>query len=151
MVELLRDIALSFCPASMRSVYRPNSSLHVLWAATLTGALEAFVFSRWLLHNYLAFLVERSQRYGAALQQQNKTTQGWFFLVFSFEYLLMHPLAWLLTYLSLEGVIRFGAGLCASEVIPSLPVVLAFKLKFAFQDRESRRRLRSQPAIPDSF
>src|SRR5215469_8653774 len=107
MVEVLRDTALAFCPASVRAVHRPNSSLHVLWGATLTGALEAFLCSRWLLHNYLAFLGERGQRYGDALQQQNETTQGYFVLVFSLEFLLMHPLAWLLTYLSLEGVIRF--------------------------------------------
>jgi hypothetical protein len=151
MLELFQDVVLAFCPASVRAVCRPYSSMRVLWAATLTGALETFVFTRWLLHNYLAFLAERGRQYGYALQQQNETTQAWFFIVFAFEYLLFHPLAWLLAYLSLEGFIRFAGGLCASEVIPSLPVVLAFKIKTAFSDRGIRRELRSQTAVADSL
>jgi hypothetical protein len=151
MLDLLHDIALSFCPASVRAVRRPHSYFHVLWAATLTGALESFVFSRWFLHYLLAFLAERSRQYGHALQQQNQTTQAWLVVVFAFEYLLFHPLAWILAYLSLEGFIRFAGGLCASEVIPSLPVVLAFKVRSAVRDRDSRRRLREQLAIPDAF
>lgn len=151
MLEWLHDIGLAFCPAAVRAARRPHSSLHVLWAATLTGAIETLVFSRWLLHNYLAFLVERGRRYGDALQHQNETTQAWFFVVFALEYLLFHPLAWLLAYLSLEGFIRFVCGLCVSEVIPSLPVVLAFKVRSAFRHRDTRRQLRSQATVPDSF
>ena len=151
MLELLHDIALAFCPASVRAVHRPHSLLRLLWAATLTGAVQTFVFSRWLLHNYLAFVAERGRQYGQALQHQNETTQAWFFVVFAFEYLLFHPLAWLLAYLSLEGIIRFAGGLCASEVIPSLPVVMAFKLRTALRGRGARRELRSQAVIPDSL
>lgn len=149
MLELLRDIALGFCPASVRTVHKPQSSPRLLWAATLTGALETFLCSRWLLHNYLAFLGERARQYGNALEHQNETTQAWFFVVFAFEYLLFHPLAWLLAYLSIEGFIRFAGGLCASEVIPSLPVVLAFKVMSAVRERDTRRQLRSQAIVPD--
>jgi hypothetical protein len=149
MLEWLHDIALAFCPASVRAMHRPHSSLHVLWAAMLTGPLQTFVFSRWLLHNYLAFLADRSRLYGHALQQQNETTQAWFFVVFALEYLLFHPMAWLLVYLSLEGFVRFAGALCASEVIPSLPVLLAFKLKSGFDKRDARRHAPSQVALPD--
>jgi hypothetical protein len=151
MVELFYHIALSFCPASVRATHRPHSSVRLLWAATLTGALETLVFSRWFLHNLLAFLAVRGHQYGSALEPRNVTTQAWFFIVFGFEYLLFHPLAWLLTYLALEGVIRFAGGVCASEVVPSLPVVVAFKLRAAFRDRGARRELRSLVAIPDSL
>lgn len=149
MVELLHDIALAFCPATVREVHKPHSSLHLLWAATLTGALETFFFSRWLFHNCLAFLVERGHRYGNVLERQNETTQVWMVVVFAMEYVLFHPLAWLLAYLSIEGVIRFAGGLCASEVIPSLPVVLAFKVRSTLRERNARQQLRSQVTVPD--
>jgi hypothetical protein len=151
MLDLLRDIGLAFCPASLRARHKPNSSLHVLWAATLTGALETVVFSRWLVHSVLAFLAVRAGQYENVLQRQNETTQIWFFAVFGFEYVLVHPLAWLLVYLSFEGIVRFAAGLCVSEVIPSLPVVLAFKVVYRFRSRGTRRDLRAAATLPDAL
>lgn len=151
MLDLLRDIGLAFCPASVRSVHRPHSSLQVLHAAIVTGALQAFVCSRWFFSGFMSFLSHRSQQYGNALGHQNPSTQGWFAIVFFFEYLLFHPLGLLFFYLAFEGFIRFIGGLCVSEAIPSLPVVLVFKVKSYTQRRKAERDLQSLALIPDSI
>jgi hypothetical protein len=75
------------------------------------------------------------------LQHENVSTQGWFTIVFFFEYLMFHPLGLLLFYLSLEGFTRFIAGLCLSEVVPSLPIVLAFTIKRYVEHRKTRGKL----------
>jgi hypothetical protein len=151
MLNLLRDIGLSFCPASVRTVHRPHSSLSVVRAAIITGALQIFVCSRWFLSGFMAFLSLRSQQYGSALQHQNESTQGWFAMVFFFEYLMFHPLALLLFYLAFEGFIRFVGGLCVSEVVPSLPVVLAFTIKTYAEHKKTQTELHVLASIPDSF
>lgn len=151
MLELLRDIGLSFAPASVRSVHRPHSSLRVVQAATLTGALQAFLCWRWFLSGCVAFLSLRSRQLGSAFQHQNGSTQAWFIGVFSLEYVLFHPLGLFLLYLSVEGFIRFVSGLFVSETVPSLPVVLAFKIKTYAQRKKEERDLLPLASIPDSF
>jgi hypothetical protein len=151
MLNLMRDIGLSFCPAWVRNVRRPNSQLSVLRAAIITGALQACFCVRWFLSGFMAFLFLRSQQYGNTLQHQNESTQAWLAIVFFFEYLLFHPIALLLFYLSLEGFIRFIAALSVSEVVPSLPIVLGFTVKRHFAGRKDRHRRQALASIPDSF
>ncbi|HJX83559.1 MAG TPA: hypothetical protein VJ723_04365, partial [Candidatus Angelobacter sp.] len=121
MVELLWDSALAFCPAAVRSARRPHSASRMLVAATLTGLLQTLLCSWWLLSGYRALLALRLEKYGNVLQRGNETTQAWFLVVFFIEYVFFHPLALLLLYLSLEGIVRFSGGLCFSEVVASLP------------------------------
>jgi hypothetical protein len=144
MPELLRDIALSFAPAWVRGAHRPRSPITVLRGAVLTGLVQMCLCAWQLLIGYQAFLTQRMQQYGQILTRGNETTQAWFGGVFSVEYILFHPLALFLSYLALEGLIRFVGGLCASEVVPSLPVVLFFAIK-----ARMRSRPEDLPPIPD--
>jgi hypothetical protein len=54
-------------------------------------------------------------------------------------------------YLAFEGFIRFAGGVAASEVVPSLPVVLAFKVNACVRGRRERREVRHLATTPDSF
>ncbi|HKF21860.1 MAG TPA: hypothetical protein VKE93_09835 [Candidatus Angelobacter sp.] len=151
MRELLRDVGLSFCPASVRNIYRPRSPSRVLLAAVLTGALQAFLFFKLFLAGYLSFLALRIRQLEGPFQRMNQTTQAWFMVVLSVEYLLFHPLGLACAYLSLEGLIRFIGGVATSEVVPSLPVVLVFKINDYVRRRKERRAVEPSAAIPDSF
>jgi hypothetical protein len=151
MRELLRDIALSFCPDSVRSIHRPSSSSGLLLVAILSGPLQTVLCAYWLLSGYKAFLVARAAQYGDVLNRANQTTQGWMVLVFLTEYVLFHPLAFFLAYIALEGFIRFAGALCVSELVPSLPVVLVFKLRDSFQRRKSQRQMQPLASLPDSI
>ena len=151
MLELLHDIALAFCPAGVRSTHRPHSTSRVLQAATLTGLLQTLLCSWLLFSGYRTLLALRLAKYGNVLERGNETTQAWFLVVFFIEYVLFHPLALLLLYLALEGCVRFVGGLCFSEVVPSLPVVLAFKASGFIRRTQTQRKLAPLAAIPDAF
>jgi hypothetical protein len=151
MPELLWDIALSFCPAAARSTYRPHSTQRVLQAATLTGILQTVVCAWLLFSGYRALLALRLAKYGNVLERGNETTQAWFLVVFFIEYVLFHPFALLLLYLALEGSVRFVSGVCLSEVVPSLPVVLAFKATALIRRNQTQRKLAPLAAIPDAY
>lgn len=151
MLEWLRDIALSFCPAWVRKRYRPNSQVTVLRASILAGILQAILCSWWLFLGYRAFWYMRARQYGPILNRANETTQAWFGGIFWIEYILFHPLAQLLLYLVFEGLVRFGGGLCTQEVIPSLPVTLAFAIKAKLSKREERSELEQLDSVPDTF
>lgn len=148
---LLRDIALSFCPDSVRRVHRPVSPSRVLLAAVLTGPLQTLLFGKWFGSGYLAFLALRSRQLAPAVERMNQTTQGWFVAVLSIEYLIFHPLALLQLYLAAEGIIRFVGGIAASEAVPSLPVALFFKIRKYVHERRIRRDLEPLLSIPDSL
>jgi len=145
MPEFLRDVVLSFVPAWVRKVHPPHSPWMVVRGAILTGIAQVLLCGWWLLIGYREFLVLRMQQFGQTLTHGNETTQAWFGGVFSVEYILFHPLALFLAYMTLEGFIRFAGGLCASEVVPSLPVVLGFAIKRRIHKRQEERL----PVIPD--
>lgn len=149
MLEWLRDIALSFCPAWVRKRYRSHSPTTVLRASIVAGILQAILCSWWLFLGYRAFWFMRSQQYGPILRRANETTQAWFGGIFWIEYILFHPLALLLLYLVFEGLVRFGGGLCTQEVIPSLPVTLAFAIKATITKRQERGDLDRLASVPD--
>jgi len=151
MRELLRDIALSFCPESIRRVHRPYSPSRVLLAAIVLGPLQTLLCSRWLFSGYIAFIMMRNAMFGHALERANGTTQAWIVSVLFVEYVLFHPLALLLSYMALEGFFRFAGGLCVSEVVPSLPVLLAFKLHSYFKQKQSQRPIELLVSLPDSM
>jgi hypothetical protein len=150
MRELLLDVALSFCPASVRSVCRPCSSSRVLLAAILTGITQTVLCARWIFSGYVAFLSLRSQQYEHVIKRANGTTQAWLVLVFFVEYVIFHPFPLILLYLAFEGAVRFVGGLCVSEVVPSLPVVLAFRIRSYILDKRAQRALQPLLSVPDS-
>lgn len=151
MLVLIRDIGLSFCPAWVKTLHRPNSPQSVLRAATITGALQTYLCSRWFWSGFMGLLSLRGQQYGSALQHQNVATQGWFAVVLFFEYLMFHPLGLLFFYLSVEGLVRFLAGLWMSEAIPSFPGVVFFMIKRTVENRKARRSLQMRTSVPDYF
>jgi len=112
MRELLLDVALSFCPASVRSAWRPYSSSRVLLAAILTGITQTVLCARVLFAGYVAFLALRSQQYEHVLKSANVTTQAWLVVVFFVEYVIFHPFPLILLYLAFEG----GGSLCGRRV-----------------------------------
>lgn len=150
MRELLLDWALSFCPVSVRSVYRPYSSSRVLLAAILTGVIQIVLCARGLFLGYIAFLSLRSQQYEHALKSTNVTTQAWLVLVLFVEYVIFHPFPLILLYLAFEGLVRFVGGVCVSEVVPSLPVVLAFRIRGYILEMRAQRVLQPLLSVPDS-
>lgn len=149
MPEFLRDIALSFAPEQVRRLHRPNLVL-ALRATVLTGLLEMLLGSWWLIAGYRTFLGLRLQQYGQVLSRGNETTQTWFGGIFFVEYVLFHPLALLLLYFSLEGLVRFVGGLCVSEIVPSLPVVLFFAGKARMRRKQEQDQLQALASIPDT-
>jgi|SRR5215469_3558130 len=151
MRELLHDIALSFCPESVKRVHRPSSPSRVLLAAVLTGPLQTLLFGKWFISGYLAFLGLRGRQLAPAVERMNVTTQGWFVALLSIEYVVFHPLALLRLYLAAEGFIRFVGAIAAAEVVPSLPVVLFFKMRKYLQERRIQRDLEPLVSIPDSL
>jgi hypothetical protein len=68
-------------------------------------------------------------------------------LVATLEFLI-YPLSLILLYFAAEGMARFAAGLVSSQVVPSLPVFLAFRL--AEQKRQRRETARLQSLPPDT-
>jgi hypothetical protein len=71
-------------------------------------------------------------------------------LVFFVEYVIFHPLPLLLLYLALEGMARFVGGVCVSEVVPSLPVVLALRLRSYILGKRAQRAVQPLASLPDS-
>lgn len=149
MLDLLRDAALSFVPLWMRKLYPPRSPWMVLRASVLTGVVQAALGSWGLVSGYIAFAYLRTQQYGSVLNHANETTQIWFGGIFFVEYVLFHPLALFCLYQAIEGFIRFVAGVCVSEVAPSLAVVLICSVYARATGRKKKRELDLLASIPD--
>ena len=147
---MLRDVALSFCPASFRRLHRPSSPSRVLLDAILTGALQTLVFARAFFAGYGSFLMLRSHQLAPAVQSMNQTTKAWFVVMLSIEYLVFHPVGLLCAYLAIEGFVRFAGGVCVSEVVPSFPMTLAIKAVNYIHDKRTLRQQQPLAAIPDS-
>lgn len=149
----LRDTLLSFCPAAMRQrtrVYSPSTTLR---AATWLGLLQAALFALALAERYRHFFIQRAQQWAEQIHGTSEAVQSGTAVLITLEF-LMYPVSLIVLYFFCEGLVRFAAGVTSSEVVPSLPVVLVFKL---VQIRERRRHatyLRSLPcdrveSLPD--
>jgi hypothetical protein len=122
----------------------------VLLAAIVTGSIQTFLFLKLFLAGYLSLVTLRAHQLEGPMQSANQATQTWFAAVLFVEYLLFHPLGLCCLYLAVEGFIRFAGGIAASEVVPSLPVVLAFKISGYVRGRRERRAVQHLAATPDS-
>ena len=141
--SLLQDIGLSFCPAAIRRKHRPASTVRALAAAKITGLLQALVFAVLLIIHYATFIRRRTHQFAPVLDQTTTTVQSGALILLTFEFLI-HPESLLLFYLLLEGALRFLGAVFFGEIVPSLPVVLAFKLM-------GYRPTRPQAIIEDTF
>jgi hypothetical protein len=143
MLSLLRDVWLSFCPAAVRRSHPSESTERTLDAAKITGLLQALVFAVLLIVHYAAFMRQRMLHFYPVLGQTAPVIQSGALVLLTFDFLI-HPISLLLIYLLVEGALRFLGGVFFGEIIPSLPVFLAFKLK-------SYRPGKPQAVIEDAF
>lgn len=144
MPRALRDVLLSFCPAKVRREYRPESPERVVSAATWIGLLQFFFFAYLLAVRYSYFLAARAKLWGPVLRRTSEVFQSGTLIIVTMEFLI-YPVSLVLLYFCLEGMARFATGLIGSEVVPSLPVFLGFKLKTHFQSRRETDRVRQLP------
>jgi hypothetical protein len=86
---------------------------------------------------------QRVHYFNPALGQAAPTIQTGALVLLTFDFLI-HPGTLLLLYLLVEGALRFLGGVVFGEIVPSLLVFLAFKLK-------GYRRARPQAVIEDTF
>jgi hypothetical protein len=142
-LSLLQDVCLSFCPAAVRRSHPPESNERALDAAKIMGVLQALLFAVLLAAHYLAFMRHRTHQLDSVLSQAAPELQSGALVLLTFDFLI-HPSALLLLYFLVEGALRFLGGVVFGEIVPSLPVFLAFKLK-------DYRRARPQAIIEDTF
>lgn len=145
MRNLVRDFLLSFCPSKARCVFKPESIARVAAFATWTGLVQffGFVFLLWL--RYRSFFIARSRHWAPYLTGRAEVIQGTAFIIASLEFLI-YPVSLFLLYFALEGLARFATGLIGAEILPSLPVFLAFRWTECRQQRREAKRVASLPA-----
>ena len=145
MSDLLRDCLLSFCPSSVRIVARPGSTARVTAFAIWTGLAQFLGFSLWLSLRYRTFILARLAQWAPHLVGTSETVQSTALIISTLEFLI-YPASLVLLYFALEGLARFAAGLISAEVVPSLPVFVAFRVIEKRRQRLEARRLASLPA-----
>lgn len=148
MPDALRDFLLSFCPARIRQAFPPESSLRTLHSATWGGLSQFFLAGLAVIIQLKAYFIYRSHQLAPQIGGMSDAVQAGATVVVLLEFFI-HPLPALCTYLSIEGLVRFMAGLTAGEVLPSLPVVLAFKIKTFVEQRD--RKKQDEPPVPDTL
>jgi len=147
MQDFLRDLLISFCPERARRAMRPESTHRVELCATWAGLAQFVMFALLLWLRYKTFFIARSQQWAPYLAGSERI-QVTAFIIATVEFLI-YPASLLLFYFAIEGLTRFAAGLVSSQVVPSLPVFLAFHLKERFEQRREAERMASLP--PDTI
>jgi hypothetical protein len=145
MPRSLGDVLLSFCPEAVRKTFRPESSLLTLRAATWTGLFQFLLLAYLAALRYKTFFFTRTQQLAPHIAGASETVQAGAAIVISLEFLL-YPVSILLIYFAMEGFIRFMGGLITSEIVPSLPVTVAFRLDNAIKRRRQDRQNRLLPS-----
>jgi hypothetical protein len=147
MQSILRDFLLSFCPAKARQVWRPNSQLTVLRAAMWSGAAHFLLATLVLIAQFKHYFIARSQQMAPHMGGVNSTGEAVVTVLVVLEF-LFHPLSFFLLYVALEGAVRSIGSLVTTEIVPSLLIVLVFKL---FDSMSRSVRLQRQgPALADA-
>ena len=151
-MNLLRDVLLSFCPEAFRRGHRPYSPSSLATAAIVLGLTQLLVCALLLAQRYKHFMIARAHLWATQMNGRPEWVQSGGAAIITFEFL--YPLSFLLLYFCIEGFLRFAAGIAASEVVPSLPVVCAFKIADAARKRrETKQQLSLAPdqveVLPD--
>jgi hypothetical protein len=147
MQSLLRDLLLSYCPAAVRRSLLPASALTVLRSAVWSGLAQFMLAGLLFLVRLQAYFVLRAHQMAPQLAGANDAVQAGATVVVALEYLI-HPLAFFLLYLTIEGFIRFMGGLIAGEIVPSLLVYSGFRAADSLSRLRKRRAL---PLLPDTL
>ena len=143
-MNVLRDALLSFCPEAFRREHRPYSSSSLLTAAIVLGLIQLVVCALLLIQRYTHFMIARTQLWATQMNGRPEWIQSGGAAIISLEFFL-YPLSFLLLYFCMEGLLRFAAGIAASEVVPSLPVVCAFKIAESVKQRQQTKQELSMP------
>jgi hypothetical protein len=147
MQSILRDFLLSFCPAKVRQAWRPSSQLTVLRSAVCSGAAQLLIMTFVLIALFKNYFIARSQQMAPHMGGVNSTAEAVVTVLVVLEF-LFQPLSFFLFYLALEGAVRFLGSLVTAEIVPSLLVLLFFKLSDSTS--QSIRRRRQCPAVADT-
>jgi len=148
MLMFFRDALLSFAPLELRHKVRPYSPTTTLRSATWLGLAQFAIAALTLLARYRNFFLARAQQWASPMRGTAEWVQSGTAVIITIEFFI-YPLSLLLAYLVIEGLVRFAAGMVTSEVVPSLPIVLGYKLTTRLQRRREMARLRSLP--PDQW
>ncbi|MGB9121551.1 MAG: hypothetical protein WCE73_13085 [Candidatus Angelobacter sp.] len=147
MHTILRDFLLSFCPAKVRQAWRPSSQLTVLRAA-MWGGLAQFLLTAFILIVQVKdFFILRLQQAAPHMGGVNSTGEAVVTVLVVLEF-FFHPLSVFLLYVTLEGAVRFIGSLITAEIVPSLLVLLLFKLSDSTSGLV--RRQRQDAAVADA-
>ena len=148
MLSISRDLLLSFCPAEVRRAIPPVSTVRTVRAATWGGLLQFLLAGFALALGFKSYFVLRAHQLHPHVSGTTEVTEAGIVVFLVIEYLI-HPLAFLLLYLTVEGLVRFGGALVTGEVLPSFFVFLAFKAARLAAKRQERRRIAALP--PDTL
>jgi hypothetical protein len=143
-----RDFLLSFCPAEVRKAIPPGSTTRTLRAATWGGLLQFLLAGTALALGFKSYFVLRAHQLRPHVSGTTEVTEAGIVVFLALEY-LVHPLSFVLLYLTVEGMVRFAGGLITGEVLPGFFVFLAFKAARATAKRQERRRISALP--PDTL
>ncbi len=147
MQSFARDVLLSFCPASFRREHPPESLPRATTAAKWTGLFQFFAFGYLMAVHYVHFVTARMNLWGRHIAHTSEVFQSGVLMMVTLEFFL-YPISFLLFYFFLEGFARFATGLISSEVVPTFPVFLFFRLKSFINRRRAAERVSKLP--PDS-
>ena len=126
MLTLVRDSLLSYCPLSVRRIWRPESLPRTLRAATWGGLAQLLLAGLALILRLKSYLILRTHQLAPQAAGTNETGQTIIVGILLLEYLLL-PVSLFLVYVAIEGAVRFAGGLLTGEIVPSLAVSLYFK------------------------
>jgi len=147
-LTMWRDFLLSFCPAEVRRAIPPTSTVRTLRASTWGGLLQ-FLLSGFLLAvGFKSYFVLRTHQLRPHVSGTSEVIEAGLVVFIALEY-LVHPLPFLLLYLTIEGLVRFIGGLITREIVPSFFVFVAFKAARLASRRQERRRIAALP--PDTL
>lgn len=148
MLTLLQDFLLSYCPVSVRRVWRPESLPRTVHSATWGGLAQLLLAGLVLIVRLKGFLILRTHQLAPQAPGSNETGQAIFVGVLLWEYLLQ-PTSLCLAYLAIEGAVRFTGGLITGEIVPSAAITLAFKSFDLIRQMQAQKHERNLP--PDQL
>lgn len=144
-LDPLLGVYYSLLPRPFWGKWKPSSTVTFVHSAMLSGLAELFVCGAVLIRGGIHFLIARSHQL-TPLGQANEGTQLYFGGILLLEY-VFQPLSILLLCGMAEGAIRWFAAWSTEEILPSMPLKLAWLIREWHGKREQERRL--GPIVPD--
>ncbi len=111
------------------------------------GAGQLVLTTLVLIVQFKHYFLARYHEMAPHMDGVNSTGEAVVTVLVVFEF-LFHPLSSFLLYLAFEGAVRFIGSLVTAEIVPSLVVVLLFKLSDSTSRSISQRRM--DPPVEDA-